>query len=57
MTNRLTEILDFSTAVQRVHVPGSINPADMLSQGIQDAEKLVGNWFEGPEFLLEDEEN
>ena len=57
VANRVTEILELSTAEQWGHVPGSINPADILSRGILDPEKLAGNWFEGPEFLLEDEEN
>ena len=52
VANRVTEILELSTAEQWGHVPGSINPADILSRGILDPEKLAGNWFEGPEFFV-----
>ena len=58
VANRVTEILELSSADQWNHVPGAQNPADVLSRGVIDPEKLTtGSWFTGPDFLLEDEEN
>ena len=57
VANRVAEILELSEAKDWSHVPGNLNPADMLTRGIADPEKLMQNrWFQGPEFLENDEE-
>ena len=56
--NRVSEILDVSTADQWRHVPGKINPADLVTRGVDDQDKLMSScWFKGPDFLYEDEES
>ena len=54
--NRITEIHDISLPEQWAHVDGLLNPADLLTRGVMDPEKLMSNrWFESAEFLEEDE--
>ncbi|GFW56800.1 integrase catalytic domain-containing protein [Trichonephila clavipes] len=36
------------------HVPGRMNPADVLSRGCSPRHLLESKWFEGPEWLLRD---
>jgi hypothetical protein len=56
VANRVTEILQFTVPEQWHHIPGTINPADILSRGVYDPVKLAtGVWFDGPEFLAEEE--
>ena len=58
VANRVTEILETSDPEQWDHVPGEINPADLLTRGVADPTKLLSNhWFHGPEFLEKDEED
>ena len=50
--------MEVSETEQWNHIRGDINPADLLTRGVSDPEKLMSNrWFEGPRFLQEDEEN
>ena len=52
VANRVSEILETSDADQWSHVPGNINPADLLTRGVSDPVKLMTNrWFIAPEFL------
>ena len=52
VVNRFTEILNSSKAEEWKHVPGNNDPADLLTQGVSDPEKLMANrWFVGLEFL------
>ena len=60
--NRVTEILETSTPDQWKHVPGNLNPADMLTRGVTKPSELMvpskhgTSWFGGPQFLLKDED-
>ncbi len=57
VANRVTEIVGKSAPRQWGHVPGSINPADVLTRGVEDPRELMvcdsyGNsWWGGPGFL------
>lgn len=52
VSNRIAKIQDVSSAHQWLHVPSPINPADVLSRGIQPNELTPTHiWFKGPEFL------
>lgn len=52
VANRVTEILESSEPSDWRHVAGTINPADLLTRGVSNPEKLMVNrWFVGPEFL------
>ena len=63
VANRVTEIIESSSPEQWMHVPGTSNPADLLTQGVGDPRMLLEtdkngtSWFEGPSFLKNDEEN
>ncbi len=60
--NRVTEILETSTATQWNLVPGVMNPADILTRGITDPCELMKpnkngiSWFGADTFLSKDEE-
>lgn len=58
VANRVGEIQMFSDPTQWQHVSTKVNPADLISRGV-DAEDLAKNnlWWEGPDWLLEDEAN
>ena len=56
VANRVTEILELSESKQWRHIPGNLNPADIVSRGTIDPTKLTtGRWFTAPMFLGEDE--
>ena len=61
VANRVTEIHELSSKEQWNHVPGTENPADLLTRGVKDPSELMStnsvgtSWFEGPEFLQKDE--
>ena len=61
VANRVTEILRLTSKEQWNHVPGKINPADMLTRGIKDPSDLMTtnshgtSWFTSTEFLHKDE--
>ena len=55
--NRVSEIYEVSEPKQWAKVPGEINPADLLTRGVIDPERLLTKrWYCGPEFLDKDEE-
>ena len=62
IANRKSEINEHTENGQWRHVPGKLNPADLLSRGVDDPRKLQEenkhgtSWFTGPKFLWEDEE-
>ena len=57
VANAVSEILETSDPSQWTHIPGDINPADLLTRGVLDPEKLLSSrWFTAPEFLERDED-
>ena len=57
VANCVAEVLETSNPKQWQHVPGDQNPADLLTRGVSEPEKLMGNrWFTAPAFLEKDEE-
>ena len=55
MSARVAEIQSNSDPSQWRHVPGELNVADDVSRGIP-AQRLIGRWKQGPEFLRLPEE-
>ncbi|XP_059060728.1 uncharacterized protein LOC131853727 [Achroia grisella] len=55
--NRVKEIKNSSSSTAWRHVPGDSNPADLPSRGINPKRLLESKWWEGPAFLLLDEED
>ena len=57
VSNRIAFIRSHSRADQWRHVPGTINPADLLSRGSKSINDFVKceEWKFGPEFLCKDE--
>ncbi|GFU23796.1 integrase catalytic domain-containing protein [Trichonephila clavipes] len=53
-SNRIKEIARISSPENWRHVPGRMNPADVLSRGRSPRHLLESKWFGGPEWLLED---
>ncbi|GFU23164.1 integrase catalytic domain-containing protein [Trichonephila clavipes] len=39
------------------HIPGTLNAADLVSRACSGEHLLQGKWWEGPTWLLENEEN
>ena len=57
VANRVSEILSTSEPSEWSHVPGEVNPADLLTRGVTDPVKLMtSRWFIAPEFLEKEEE-
>jgi len=56
VANRVAYIRSHTDVSQWFHVPGSLNPADLLSRGVNCAEKFIQceQWVRGPDFLLLD---
>lgn len=56
VANRISEILDLTNAKDWRHVPTDVNPADLISRGV-NAHHLRDSsmWWLGPSFLFEDE--
>ncbi|XP_052820244.1 uncharacterized protein LOC128246076 [Mya arenaria] len=56
VANRVGEIQKRTTPSQWRHIPGKQNPSDLLSRGL-NITKLIEDktWWEGPEFLKENE--
>ncbi|XP_074653617.1 uncharacterized protein LOC141907774 [Tubulanus polymorphus] len=57
IANRVAEIHDSSHPNQWRHIPGSLNPADIVSRGATVTELKSSVWLEGPEFLKLDDTN
>jgi hypothetical protein len=56
VANRVQEILESTKCDQWRHVESKMNPADIVSRGMQGTMKDSSMWFEGPLFLREEEE-
>ena len=57
IANPVSEILQTSDAADWSHIPGEINPADMVTRGIMKPEKLMeSRWFTAPQFLEKEED-
>ncbi|GFY40882.1 putative RNA-directed DNA polymerase from transposon X-element [Trichonephila inaurata madagascariensis] len=54
LSNQIKEIAEISSPENWRHVPGQMNPANVLSRGCSPRHLLASNWFEGPERLLGD---
>ncbi|XP_075261712.1 uncharacterized protein LOC142353364 [Convolutriloba macropyga] len=57
VANRVAEILDTTDASQWKHVSGANNPADIGTRQINIEELWQSEWFTGPAWLRESEEN
>ena len=51
VANRVGEIRGLTEPQQWRHIPGDINPADIVSRGIEASRLMDSIWFTGPEFL------
>ena len=51
VANRVSEIRSLSEPNQWHYVPGSLNPADIVSRGVGPAALVASEWFSGPSFL------
>ena len=56
VANRVAEILDSSTIDQWRHVEGTLNPADIGTNGKSVLELEKSEWFTGPAWLREKED-
>ncbi|GFV64352.1 uncharacterized protein TNCV_2502701 [Trichonephila clavipes] len=54
VSNRIKEIARISSPENWRHVPGRMNPADVLTRGCSPRHLLESKCFEGPEWLLGD---
>lgn len=55
VSNRVSEIQELSNGITWRHVPSKQNPADIVSRGCNVDELRDSIWFEGPQFLLEEQ--
>jgi len=51
VANRISGIQTKSSNISRRHVPGKVNPADIISRGCKVSELQNTSWFMGPTFL------
>ena len=56
VSNRVKEINEVTSAENWRHVPGKINPADVLSRGCSPQQLLDLKWYEGPTWLKQEPE-
>lgn len=49
--NRVREIRQFTSIEQWRHVPGNMNPSDILSRGSTMADLVKQDWWDGPHWL------
>ena len=55
--NRVREITSLADAGTWRHVPGKMNPADLLSRGCQPEQLKKDQWWRGPDWLKEQEDS
>ena len=51
VANRVSTICEVSDPSQWYHIPGSDNPADIISRGSKITSRNFDHWFHGPQFL------
>ncbi|XP_071579548.1 uncharacterized protein [Temnothorax nylanderi] len=58
VANRIVRIQELTSPSQWKHIPGELNPADIVSRGCSpETLKSCNMWFNGPEFLQTEESN
>ncbi|XP_071044575.1 uncharacterized protein [Parasteatoda tepidariorum] len=55
--NRVKEIRSLTSHTMWRHIPGSFNPADLASRGCSAEQLIERRWWEGPNWLYENEQN
>ncbi|GFY65060.1 integrase catalytic domain-containing protein [Trichonephila inaurata madagascariensis] len=53
IANRIKEIKLLFPKSDWRHIPGNMNPADLISQGCSPSKLIESRWWEGPSWLIE----